>query len=152
MLSLFPACCVISLSLATASNNRHSSTSRSQVLSCNRRPFRTLVNCQLVYSAMSSQPPLQSSTELVSPVIFIITPRRGPHRKRPVSNCKSIIACIFVSAGTCLPSPCSETAVCLCAYCIATAVPVFVSRTLPSKRSIRHNIMSHLNPVHKISF
>jgi hypothetical protein len=32
--------------------------------SCHSRPCRTLVNCQLNYSAISPHPPLQSSTEL----------------------------------------------------------------------------------------
>jgi hypothetical protein len=32
--------------------------------SCHSRPCRTFVSCQLNYSAISSQPPLQSSTEL----------------------------------------------------------------------------------------
>jgi hypothetical protein len=51
---------------------------------------------------------------------FKITLRRGPHRRRR----SYIVASVFVSAGTCLPSRCSETAVCLFACCIETAVLV----------------------------
>jgi hypothetical protein len=59
-LSLFPSCCVfISRFLATTSNSGDSSASRAQV--------------------PSSQPPLQSSAELVAPLLFFTTPRRGQH-------------------------------------------------------------------------
>jgi hypothetical protein len=61
---------------------------------------------------------------LVAPVLFFITPRRGSHRERPVSKGKSVAACAFVSAVTCIPSSCSETIDCLFAYCIATVVLV----------------------------
>jgi hypothetical protein len=64
-LSLLQLAVFTSCSLATASNSGDSSDSRAQVL-CHSRPCRTLVNCQLNYSAISSQPPLQSSTELPS--------------------------------------------------------------------------------------
>jgi hypothetical protein len=117
-LSLFSACCLISRYLATASNSRDSSASRAKVL--------------------SSQPPLQNSTQLIGPTVLVRTsrhgphrnhsstvaymsvaaeervyravsptrPRLGPHRKRTVSNSNYlyIVACVFVAAGTCLPS------------------------------------------------
>jgi hypothetical protein len=58
--------------------------------------------------------------ELVNLIVFNITPRRGPHRK----SRSAVVACMFVSAGTCLPSRCSETAFCLFAYRIATVLLV----------------------------
>jgi hypothetical protein len=39
--------------------------------SCHSRPCRTLVNCQVNYSAISSQPPLQSSTDWLPQVSFL---------------------------------------------------------------------------------
>jgi hypothetical protein len=57
-------------------------------------PCRAQHNCQL-------------STELVTPVSFITTLHEPP-RKHPVSNSKSIVAWVFVSAGTWLPSCCSK--------------------------------------------
>jgi hypothetical protein len=57
----------------------------------------------------------------IVPVDLFITLRRGPHRKR----CRSpVVACVFVSAATCLHSRCSETAVFYSRYCIATPVLV----------------------------
>jgi hypothetical protein len=69
-------------------------------------------------------------------VILFITliPRRGPHRKL-----RSIVACVLVSAGSCLPSRCLETAVYLFACC-KQRLYSFVSRSLPSNGSIRHCI------------
>jgi hypothetical protein len=72
---------------------------------------------QLNSRAISCEPPLQTSTELptlnsqlttelVNLIAFKITPRCGPHRK----HTSSIVACVFVFAGTCLPSRCSESA------------------------------------------
>jgi hypothetical protein len=59
----FPACCVFtSHSLATASNSGDSSASRGQS-SCHSHPCRTLVNCQLNYTAIYSQPSLHNSTD-----------------------------------------------------------------------------------------
>jgi hypothetical protein len=65
-LSLIPARCVFnSRSVATASNNADSSSSRPHVDTV-RRISRNcpLVNCQLKYSVICSQPPLQISTQL----------------------------------------------------------------------------------------
>jgi hypothetical protein len=75
----------------------------------------------LNYTVISSQPPLQSSNDSIAPSVFFITPRHGPHRK--LRSC--IVACVFVFAGTCLPSRCSQTAVCLFPYCISTSILVF---------------------------
>jgi hypothetical protein len=117
----FSSLCHSSRSLATASAAEilqlHALRS-----SCHSLPCRTLVTYQFNDSAISSQPPLQRSTLVVSPVLFFITYRCGPHRKHSVSSSKSIVASLFVSAGTCLPTRCSETAVCVFAYCIKTAV------------------------------
>jgi hypothetical protein len=74
----------------------------------------------------------QRSTDWIVPVLFFITTLHGPHRKHR----SSIVACVFVSAGTCLPNCCSETAVCLFVYCIATAVLVCFE-VLPSNGSVR---------------
>jgi hypothetical protein len=52
------------------------------------------------------------------PVLSFITNLHRPQRKR----CSSIVASVFVSAGTSLPSRCSETTICLFPYCIATAI------------------------------
>jgi hypothetical protein len=60
----------------------------------------------------------QPSTKWNAPIVFFINPRRGPHQK----HCSSIVSCLFISAGTCLPIRCSETANCLFVYCITTAV------------------------------
>jgi hypothetical protein len=88
--------------------------------SCHCRPCRTLVN----YSTISFQLPLQSSTDSLPPVLFFINPRCESCRKHPISNSTSIVACVFISTGICLPSHCSETAICLFAYCIAMTVLV----------------------------
>jgi hypothetical protein len=66
MLSIFPAYSVFnSRSLATGSNGGDSSASRAHVVTVWRISRNwTLVNCHLNYSAISSQPPLQSSTQL----------------------------------------------------------------------------------------
>jgi hypothetical protein len=75
-LSIFQPAVFISRSLATAYNSGDSSASHAQVL-CPSLPCRTLVNCQLNCSAVSSQLQLQSSTELDAPVLFFITPWHG---------------------------------------------------------------------------
>jgi hypothetical protein len=63
---LFPACFVFnSHSLATASNIGDSLASRAHVVTVRRISYNwTSVNCQLNYSAISSQPTLQNSTQL----------------------------------------------------------------------------------------
>jgi hypothetical protein len=66
-LILFPACCVNSRSLTTASNSGDYSASRAHVITVRRISRNwTLVNCQLNYRAISFQPPLQSLTNWVS--------------------------------------------------------------------------------------
>jgi hypothetical protein len=94
-LSFFPACCVFTCRfLATAYKSEESSGSRTQAL-LSQPPVSPLVNCRL-----PTQPPLQSSTELVAPVLFFITPRRGPRRK----HCVSTVEYVTVDAGTYLSS------------------------------------------------
>jgi hypothetical protein len=93
-LSLFPPSCVfISRSLVMASKSRNSTTSRAQ--------------------SLSSQPPVQNSTELstqltsielTAPTVLVITSRHEPYRKHRSST----VAFVSVTAGTCLPSFCPE--------------------------------------------
>jgi hypothetical protein len=102
--SLFPSFCVfISRSLATASYSGdfqlHALRSYLHSLPC-----RTLLSTDN-YSAISSQPPLQSSAELVAPILVFIIPWRGPRRQRPIFS----VAWVTVAAGTCLPIRCLET-------------------------------------------
>jgi hypothetical protein len=116
----FPACCVAtSRYLITASNSGDSSAS-SLGSSCHSRPCRTLVNWTIAPSLPSlifrAQLNCHPSTNWIAPILFFITTLHGPHRKHLSSN----VACMFVSSGTCLPSRCKETAVCLFAYCTAT--------------------------------
>jgi CBS domain containing-hemolysin-like protein len=95
----FPACCVLtSFSLATAYNSGKSSASRAQVIVS--RPS-VQKSCQL--STQLQRLLYSSSTELVAPVLFHITTLHGPHRK----HSSSVVTCVFISAGTCLPSRCS---------------------------------------------
>jgi hypothetical protein len=85
-----PACSVFNgRFLVTGVNSGDSSASRAQVLP-SRFQYRT--DCQL-------------STELVAPILFFITPRRGPRRQHPVSP----VACVTVATGTCLPIRSLET-------------------------------------------
>jgi hypothetical protein len=67
-LSHFPTCYVFnSRSLATSSNSGDFSASRAHVVTVRRISRNwTLLNCQLNYSVTSSQPPLQSSTQLLN--------------------------------------------------------------------------------------
>jgi hypothetical protein len=85
----FQACCVFtSRSLATASNSVDSSALHAHVL--------------------SSQLPVQNSTELVAPTVLVIRSQHESHRKHPVSNSNSTVVCVFVEEGTCLLSRCPE--------------------------------------------
>jgi hypothetical protein len=100
--------------------------------SCHSRPCRTQPN-SLNYWAISSQPPLQNSTQLPNfnwtgcPNPFFITLRCGLQRK----HSSSIVACVFVSARMGLPSRGSESAVCLFGYCIETVVLVVCFEVFP---------------------
>jgi hypothetical protein len=100
----FPRCCIFaSHSLVTVPNSGDSSASRCQALS-SQPLVQNVFNCQLNYSDTSSQPPLQSSTEAVAPVLFFITPLAVTRRQQPVSP----VPCVTVAAGTFLPSRCPE--------------------------------------------
>jgi hypothetical protein len=69
----FPALCVFtSRSLETASISGDSSASRAQVLPSEPPVQNSTLNYQQNYSAISSQPPLQCSTELVAPILFFL--------------------------------------------------------------------------------
>jgi hypothetical protein len=82
-LSLSEACCVFtSRSLVTASNNGDCSASRAHIVTV-RRISRswTPVNCKLNCYAISSQPPLQRSTQLPT-LNWLSWPRGEPSRKQ----------------------------------------------------------------------
>jgi hypothetical protein len=68
--------------------------------SCHSRPCRILVNSTIALSLLRlpcrAHLNCQPSTNWNFPIVFFITPRRGPHRKHRYS----IVACLFVSAGT----------------------------------------------------
>jgi hypothetical protein len=96
--SLFPASYIFnSRSLATASNSGDSLASRAHVVTVWRISRNwTPVNCQLYYSAISSQPPVQNSTrnwklttDWVAAIVFKITPLHGPHTTHPRFHCCS---------------------------------------------------------------
>jgi hypothetical protein len=67
---------------------------------------------------------------MVNLIVFKIILRREPHRKQ----LSSIDACVFFTAGTCLPSRCSETAICLFAYCLTSAVLVVCFEVFAKQR------------------
>jgi hypothetical protein len=116
----FPACSVVtSRCLVTAFNNGDSSASVLTSLLSGKYPT---LNCQLKYSAISSQPSLQDSTDnrLIAPAVLVITSRHGPHRKHR----SYIVACVFVAAGTCLPSCCPVTG----------GITPFIKNPLPQQR------------------
>jgi hypothetical protein len=79
-----------------------------------------LLNCQFNYSAISSQAPLQNSTELIALTALVITSRHGPHRKHRYST----VAFVFIAAGTCLPNCCPET----------DCIKPFIKNPLPQQR------------------
>jgi hypothetical protein len=111
--------------------------------SCHSCPCRTQLNSTIAPYLLNlpyrAQLNCQTWTDWIAPIVFFITPRRRPHREHR----SSIVACLFVSAGTCLPSRCSEMAVRLFACCVATAV-MFVSRSMPSNGSVCLNITNLL--------
>jgi hypothetical protein len=101
----FPACSVFTRRfLVTASNSGYSSASG----------LKTFLNgTELFFLHLSSSEPL--STERV---------------ENTVSNNTSIVTCVSVAAGTCLPSCCLETAL----------VYLLTSRSLHSNGSTRYNM------------
>jgi hypothetical protein len=127
-LSLFTACCFfISRSLATASNSEDSLASRAQIL-------LSVASCQVNYRAISSHPPLQSSTELPT-LNYQLNCPGGPRyiasgrtqRKTPFVT---ILPLLGVVAETCLLSSC-------------LAIVVSCGSTIPVFR--RHvTILSHI--------
>jgi hypothetical protein len=100
-----------SLSLTTASNSGDSSASRAQDPSSHppvQNSFST-INSTVVLSHLSL--PCRAQLDSLLQTVLLITSRHGPHREHSVSNCKSIVTCVFFSAGTCSQSRCSETVV-----------------------------------------
>jgi hypothetical protein len=89
-------CVLTSCSLATVSNSADSSASHAQVLSERRLPNASFSH-RLLYR-----------TDSVTPTVLLIT-LRTDRVENTVSNSTSIVACVFVSAGICLPSRCPET-------------------------------------------
>jgi hypothetical protein len=94
------------------------------------------VHCQRKYSAISVQ--LTSCPNF----LLSITPRRGPHRKHPVS----IVVVQLLQLpnnglhNTVFNSSSIVVEACLSRCCIATAfVSLFVSMSLPGNGYIRHN-------------
>jgi hypothetical protein len=94
--------------------------------SCQSRPCRTQLRSQLNSIAL---------------VVFFITSRRGPHRK----SLSYIIACVFFSAGMYLPCCCSETAVCLFVYCIATTILVVRFEVFANQKVLYVTILFRLD-------
>jgi hypothetical protein len=60
--------------------------------------------------------------------VLLITSRHWLRRKHPVSNSNSIVACVFVAVGTCLPRRCRETVV---AYIVAAYQLVYTPQYAP---------------------
>jgi hypothetical protein len=73
-------------------------------------PFRRFLRLAGLRWKYSTPPPHGSLTELIAPSVPIMTSRQELYRKHILSNSNSIVACVFVAAGTCLPSHCPETA------------------------------------------
>jgi hypothetical protein len=118
----FPACCVFtSRSLVTASNSGDSSAS---ALKC---------------SLNGGSPPtdnflhrLPYRTDLVAPIVFLITPRYGPRPQHSsFSYANRFRGNVFTE-----PFPSSSRLSCLLRICcLVTGVPLSVSRTLPRNES-----------------
>jgi hypothetical protein len=116
----FPVCYLFnSCSLITASNSGNSSAS---VLKS------SLNGCFLPTDSFLHSLPYR--TDLVAPIVFLITPRHGPSRKL-VSISTSIVAPGFIALGTCLPRRCLEMGL----------VYLLISRSLHSNISTRYNTL-----------
>jgi hypothetical protein len=157
MLSILPACYVYNnRTLEKASNSGYSSDSRVQVLSWSPSVQNS---CQLSnknHSAVSSQPPLQISTEL--PILNSLDcPSCLLHNSSARTISKTALfysCCVFLSAGICVPSRCTKRAVCFLAHFIATVVlvvwfdvfvwqRVYAPLTSPSAGYVGRNKYSH---------
>jgi hypothetical protein len=77
--------------------------------------------------------PNNSRVALFAPVVSVIASRHGL-TENPAFNNTSIVACVFVSSGTCLVNRCLETAV----------VYPPITRTLHSNGSTHHNVINNL--------
>jgi hypothetical protein len=118
--SLFQSAVLTSRCLVTASNDGGSWASGVQESA--HAELISTANSTIAPSLLSlpcrAQLNCQPSTNLIAPILFFITTSHGPHRKHR----SSVVACVFVSAGTCVPSLCSETVFRLFSFCIATVV------------------------------
>jgi hypothetical protein len=105
---IFAACCVFnSRSLATASSGGDSSASRAHVITVRRISRNwTIVDCQLNYSAISSQPPLQSSTQLpafnwtpqpASDLLYIASGRTQQKTPTPIVSVVFLGGCLIIA-------------------------------------------------------
>jgi hypothetical protein len=72
------------------------------------------------------------TTELFAPTVLVITSRHTPHKKYPVYSSNSIVTCVFIVAGTCLPSRCPETVV-VYSHRLATGLYALIFTTLRLK-------------------
>jgi hypothetical protein len=94
----------------TQKSPQHSLTSFQPAVSSPAVPWQRLLIMEILQlpalrSSLHSFPcRTQLSTEIV-PTVLLITSRHGSHRK----HSPSIVACVLVAAGTCLPSRCLET-------------------------------------------
>jgi hypothetical protein len=68
----------------------------------------SLIHCSVVLCR--ARKPNWLSLNRLAPTVLIIF-RQGSHIKHPVFNSNSIVACVFVAVGTCLPRRCPETVV-----------------------------------------
>jgi hypothetical protein len=65
--------------------------------------FNVVNICILLFCMVSAC--CLNTTELIVPTVFIITSRHAPHTKHSFF----IVACVFIAAGSFLPSRCPET-------------------------------------------
>jgi hypothetical protein len=75
-----------------------------------------------IYTASHTELP-----ELIAPTVLVITSWHGLHRKHPISNRNSTVACVHVAAGTCLPSHWAET-VAVQSHCLAMGLYATISK------------------------
>jgi hypothetical protein len=102
----------------------------SQITTAPTKPLSSLLCLHQPSLATASNSPalrfsLPCRAHLTScPNSLLLIPRRGPHGKHTVSNKKSIVACVCVSAGRFSPSRYSGMAICVFVCCIAVVLLV----------------------------
>jgi hypothetical protein len=82
---------------------------------------RAELNCQPNCSAISSQSFFAKFNWLIAPAVLVITSRHEPNRKHH----SSVVACVVVAAGMCLPNCCPETG----------CITLFIKNSLPQQRT-----------------